>query len=219
MKSIDNALSDSDKCMITPISIRESLIKQVKEQVIDEESRTRYLEYLQNVIHGEYLKILEKEITKAFVSAYEEQAETLFDNYLDHAEAYVNKTAVKDSVTREEREPDEKFMCSLEEQIGISGSSRDGFRSDVTSYMFSMMRKGKKVKWDSFGPLKDAIESYLISSVKDLARVVTKSKTRDDKQKKKYNEMIKTLMDDYGYNEDSAEEILKYASNHLWRDS
>jgi serine protein kinase len=52
-----------------------------------------------------------------------------------------------------------------------------------------------------------------------MARIVTKSKTRDDEQKKKYNEMVQTLMNDYGYNEDSAEEILNYASNHLWRDS
>ena len=60
---------------------------------------------------------------------------------------------------------------------------------------------------------------YLISSVRDMARIVTKSKTRDDDQKKKYGDMVQTLIDEYGYNEDSAEEILTYASNNLWRDS
>ena len=59
--------------MVTPISVRDSLIKQVKEQIIDEEARERYLQYLQKTLHEEYLRILEKEITKAFVSAYEEQ--------------------------------------------------------------------------------------------------------------------------------------------------
>ena len=103
--------------------------------------------------------------------------------------------------------------------IGIVGSSRDGFRSDVTAYMFAKMRRGEKVNWSSYEPLKEAIEGYLISSVKDMARIVTKSKTRDDDQKKKYSDMVQTLMDDYGYNEDSAEEILTYASNNLWRDS
>jgi serine protein kinase len=110
-------------------------------------------------------------------------------------------------------------MKSIEEMIGITGSSRDGFRSDVTAYMFARMRRGEKVNYTSYEPLKEAIESYLIRSVKDMARIVTKSKTRDDEQKKKYNEMVQTLMNDYGYNEDSAEEILNYASNHLWRDS
>ena len=219
MKAIDNALSDSKNNIITPISVRDSLIKQVKEQINSEEDRTRYLEYLQKVIHDEYLRMLEKEITKAFVSAYEEQAESLFDNYLDHAEAFVNNASFKDRVTNEKMEPDESFMKSIEEQIGITGSSRDGFRNDVTSYMFAMMRRGKKVKWNSYGPLKEAIENKLMDSVRGIARIVTKTKTRDTKQKRKYNEMVRTLIDDYDYNESSAEEILKYASNNLWRDS
>ena len=40
-----------------------------------------------------------------------------------------------------------------------------------------------------------------------------------EKFAKKYGDMVQTLMDEYGYNEDSAEEILTYASNNLWRDS
>ena len=56
-------------------------------------------------------------------------------------------------------------------------------------------------------------------SVKDIARIVTRSRSRDEDQKKKYSEMVTTLIEEYGYNEDSAEEILTYASNNLWRDS
>ena len=116
MKAIDAALADSDKNMVTPISIREALVKQVKEQVVVEDLREKYLSFLQKELHEEYLKILEKEIIKAFVSAYQEQAESLFDNYLDHAEAYVNGVKVKDNVTNEEMEADESFLSSIEEQ-------------------------------------------------------------------------------------------------------
>jgi len=219
MKAIDNALADSKKNMITPVSVRESLVRQVKEQIVSEEDRDRYSELLQKIIHEEYLHMLESEITKAFVTAYEEQAESLFNNYLDHAEAFVNKTSLKDTVTREEREPDEKFMQSIEEQIGITGSAKEGFRNDVTSYMFTLLRRGKKIKWNVYSPLREAIENKLTSSVREIARIVTKSKTRDKKQQKKYHDMIDTLMEEYGYNEDSAEEVLKYAANHLWRDN
>jgi serine protein kinase len=219
MKALDAALSDSDKDMITPINVIDSMIKQVKEQIIDEDTKTRYLEILQKTIREEYLSILETEIAKAFITAYEEQAQSLFDSYLDNAEAYTTKSKFKDKITREERSPDEKFMRAIEEQIGVVGSARDGFRSDVTAYMFSKLRKKETVDYKSYGPLKEAIESYLIMSVKDISRIVTKSKSRDDDQKKKYNEMVKTLIDDYDYNEHSAEEIITYASNNLWRDS
>ena len=219
MKAIDAALADSSKNMITPISIRESLIKQVKEQIVSPEDRKLCLHYLQKVLHEEYLTILEKEITKAFVTAYDEQAESLFNNYLDHAEAYVNSTKVKDRVTNEEMEPDEKFLASIEEQIGIKGSAKNNFRADITSYMFAKLRRGETIDWRSYGPLREAIESKLVASVRDISRIVTKSKSRDVKQQKKFNAMVQTLMDDYGYNEDSAEEVIKFASNNLWRDS
>ena len=126
---------------------------------------------------------------------------------------------MKDRITKEERDPDERFMKAIEEQIGIVGSSCDGFRSDVTAYMFSKMRRGEKIDYSSYGPLKEAIESYLITSVKDIARIVTKSKSRDDDQKRKYTDMVGTLIEEYGYNESSAEEILTFAANNLWRDS
>ena len=219
MKAIDSALSDSEKNMVTPISIRDALIKQVKDQIVVEDDRNRFLDFLGKTLHDEYLNILEKEITKAFVSAYDEQAEALFNNYLDHAEAYVNMSTVKDAVTNEEISPDESFMASIEEQIGITGTSRENFRVDITAFMFSKFRRGEKVDWKSYAPLKEAIESKLTSSVKQISRIVTKSKSRDKKQQGKYNEMVQTLIDEYGYNENSAEEVIKFAANNLWRDS
>jgi serine protein kinase len=219
MKAIDSALSDSEKNMVTPISIRDTLIKQVKEQIVVEDDRNRYLDFLGKTLHDEYLNILEKEITKAFVSAYDEQAESLFNNYLDHAEAYVNLATVKDAVTNEEIQPDESFMSSIEEQIAITGTSRENFRVDITAFMFSKLRRGEKVDWKSYAPLREAIESKLTSSVKQISRIVTKSKSRDKKQQGKYNEMVQTLIVEYGYTEDSAEEVIKFAANNLWRDS
>jgi len=219
MKAIDAALADSAKNMITPISIRDALIKQVKEQIVNPDERQYCLEFLQKTLHEEYLSILEKEITKAFVSAYEEQAESLFNNYLDHAEAYVNSTKVKDKVTNEEMEPDERFLQSIEEQIGIKGSAKNNFRADISSYMFAKLRRGELIDWRSYGPLREAIETKLVASVKDISRIITKSKSRDVKQQKKFNAMAQTLIDNYDYNEDSAEEVIKFAANNLWRDS
>ena len=219
MKAIDNALTESENDIVTPISVMDSLTKMVKEQISNEEFKRGCLEIIQQIVREEYLSILETEIAKAFVSAYEEQAQSLFDNYLDNAEAYAMNQKIRDQVTKEEREPDENFMKSIEEQIGIIGSAKDGFRSDVTAYMFSKMRRDEKIDYRSYEPLKEAIEGYLINSVRKLARIVTKSKTRDTKQQKKYSEMVQTMIDDYGYNENSAEEILAYAANNLWRDS
>lgn len=216
MKALDNALSDGG-ASINPINVREALIRMVKEMEVADDARKQYLEFLQDTIHKEYLEILEKEITKAFVYSYQEQAESLFQNYLDHAEAYVNQTKVKDRNTREELVPDEGFLKSIEEQIAIIGSAADGFRQEVIAYLWASLRRGDTVGYQSYEPLKDAIEKKLMSSVRDISRIITKARTRDEEQQEKYGAMVRRLIE-LGYPEASVDIILKYAANHLWKD-
>src|SRR5216110_782045 len=218
MKALDNALSDNTagNC-INPINVREAFINMVKEADLSDDTRKQYLESLQDTLHKEYLEILEKEITRAFVYSYQEQAEALFQNYLDHAEAYVNKSKVKDRNTREELAPDEAFMKSIEEQIAIIGSAADGFRQEVIAYLWAANRHGEKIDYRSYEPLKEAIEKKLITSVRDLSRVITKSRMRDEEQSEKYDAMLKNLLE-HGYCPSCVDVVLKYAANNLWKD-
>mgnify|MGYP000184420480 CR=1 FL=1 len=216
MKGLDTALTRNNGT-IHPINVREALIGMVKEADISEDTKKQYLEFLQDALHKVYLEMLEKDITKAFVYSFQGQAETLFHNYLDHAEAYVTKTKVKDPVTRDEMQPDEAFLKSIEEQIAIIGPAADGFRQEVIAYLWAATRRGEKIDYASYEPLKEAIEKKLMNSVRDISRIITKARTRDDEQRQKYDSMVENLMEQ-GYNEDSIDTILKYASNHLWKD-
>ncbi|MDU2664365.1 MAG: PrkA family serine protein kinase, partial [Clostridium perfringens] len=213
IKAIDNALSNAEHKCINPLSVMESIIKSIKDMDVSQDDKKKYLGYIQDTIRKEYNKILEKEITKAFIHSFKEQAESLFNNYIDNAEAYVNKTKLKDSATSEELEPDEEFMRSIEEQIGISESSAKGFRADVTSYMFYIVRSGGKMDYRSYEPLKEAIEKKLTASVKDLSRIITKSRVRDKDQDRKYNSMV-NQMEKNGYCPHCCDVILKYAANN-----
>lgn len=218
MKALDNALSDNiEENAIDPISVRESLVHMVKEADFADDVKKRYLEFLQDTLHKEYLEVLEKEITKAFVYSYQEQAEALFQNYLDHAEAYVTKKKLKDRSTGEALEPDESLMKSIEEQIAIIGTACDGFRQEVIAYLWSAGRRGEKVTYESYEPLKEAIEKKLMASVRDVSRIITKTRTRDDDQSKKYGRMVEQLIRN-GYPASCVDKILKYAANNLWRD-
>src|SRR5216110_704038 len=218
MKALDNALSDNTEgnC-INPINVREALISMVKEADLPDDTRKQHLEFLQDVLHKEYLELLEKEITKAFVYSYQEQAEALFQNYLDHAEAFVNKTRLKDRNTKEELQPDEGFLKSIEEQIAIIGSAAEGFRQEVIAYLWAASRRSIRVSYQSYEPLKEAIEKKLMTSVRDISRVITKARTRDEEQIGKYNTMVRNLLD-HGYCEYCVDVVLKYAANNLWKD-
>ncbi|VBB05401.1 Hypothetical protein LUCI_0610 [Lucifera butyrica] len=217
MKALDTTLSEAETNCINPIAVLDNLIKATKEMAIAEDERKRYLGFLQDTVKKEYNKILEKEVTKAFIHGYQEQAESLFNNYLDHAEAYVNATKIKDKNTGEELNPDIKFLQSIEEQIGIGSTAATGFRQDVTAYMFSLLRNGGKIHYQSYEPLKEAIEKKLTASVKELSRVVTKARVRDREQDSKFNAMVEE-MKHHGYCDHCCNVILKYAANNLWKD-
>ena len=135
----------------------------------------------------------------------------------DHAEAYVTKKKLKDASTGEDLESDEDFLKSVEEQIAIIGTAADGFRQEVISYLWSIGRKGETITYESYEPLKDAIEKKLMASVRDVCRIITKAKTRDGQQKVKYDAMVEQLISN-GYPAGCIDVVLSYASNNLWKD-
>ena len=129
----------------------------------------------------------------------------------------MNGAKVNDRNTKEELLPDEGFLKSIEEQIAIIGSAADGFRQEVIAYLWASLRREDKVSYESYEPLKDAIEKKLMSSVRDISRIITKARTRDEEQQQKHTAMVQRLIE-LGYPEDSVDVILKYAANHLWKD-
>ena len=108
-------------------------------------------------------------------------------------------------------------MKSIEEQIAIIGSAADGFRQEVIAYLWAANRRGEKIDYHSYEPLKEAIEKKLMTSVRDLSRIITKARTRDEEQGEKYNAMVKNLLDN-GYCASCVDVVLKYAANNLWKD-
>jgi serine protein kinase len=87
----------------------------------------------------------------------------------------------------------------------------------VIAYLWSAGRRGEKVTYESYEPLKEAIEKKLMASVRDVSRIITKARTRDDDQHKKYNKMVEQLIRN-GYPASCVDVILKYAANNLWKD-
>src|SRR5690625_5398546 len=80
------------------------------------------------------------------------------DNYLDNVEAFCNKHKLRDPLTDEEMNPDEKLMRSIEEQIGISENAKKSFREEILIRISAFARKGKKFDYHSHENLREAIQ-------------------------------------------------------------
>ncbi|BDR75206.1 prkA protein [Clostridium tetani] len=217
IKAINNAICESNCSCINPIDVINSLITAVKEKDLCEEVEEKYISFLEDVVRKEYNKILYKEITKFFIESFNSQGEALFNNYLDHAEAYVNKVYLKDNITGENLDPDEEFMREIEEEIGVTENSSKGFRKDVVAYILYLIRKGEEINCNCYKPLKEAIERKLISSSREISRIINPSKIRNKAQDEKYKFIVEKLKNN-GYCDTCAFYTLRYAANNFWRD-
>ncbi|WP_338555112.1 PrkA family serine protein kinase [Paenibacillus sp. KS-LC4] len=183
---------------------------------ITKEERERYLNFI-SVARKEYDGLAKKEIQKAFVYSYEESARTLFENYLDNIEAYCNWAKIKDPLTGEELDPDERLMRSIEEQIGVSENAKKAFREEILIRISSYSRKGKKFDFTSHERLREAVEKKLFTDLKDVVKITTSTKTPDEIQLKRINEVTKRLIDEHGYCPVCANELLRYVGSLLNR--
>jgi serine protein kinase len=183
---------------------------------ITKEERDRLLNFI-STARKEFDELAKKEVQKAFVYSYEESARTLFNNYLDNVEAYCNGVKMKDPITGEELDPDEKLLRSIEEQIGISENAKKTFREEILIRLSVYARKGKSFDYNYHERLKEAIEKKLFVDLKDVVKITTSTKTPDGEQLKRINEVAARLIDQHGYCPVCANELLKYTGSLLNR--
>ncbi|WP_018084248.1 PrkA family serine protein kinase [Desulfurispora thermophila] len=206
----------STKC-INPLDVLRALKDGLDQHAsITREERDRLLNFI-SIARKEYDELAKKEVQKAFVYSFEESARVLFDNYLDNVEAYCNGTKLKDPITDEEMEPDEKLMRSIEEQIGVSENAKKAFREEILIRLSSYARKGKRFDYRSHERLREAVERKLFADLKDVVKITTSTKTPDKEQLKRLNEVSARLIESHGYCPICANELLKYVGSLLSR--
>lgn len=214
---ISSALINADKDYINGLDVLRSLKEGLDSHAsITKEQRERYLNFI-SVARKEYDELAKKEVQKAFVYSYEESAKTLLDNYLDNVEAYCNWNKIRDPLTGEELDPDEKLMRSIEEQIGVSENAKKAFREEILIRISAYARKGRKFDYNSHERLREAIQKKLFVDLKDVVKITTSSKTPDENQLKKINEVINRLVEEHGYTVSSANDLLRYVGSLLNR--
>lgn len=179
-----------------------------------EEEITRY-EMCIDLAKKELDDILKNEVQKALV-ADEDAIVRLCTNYIDNVMAYIHKKKIVNKYTGEEGVPDERLMSSIEEMIGVTGQLCDEFRRSIASFIADLSLRGERFNWASNERLRKALEARLYEDTKDhikLSSLSSGSAVVDPDIQEKID-MIKTrLIKHYGYNDDSAKDVLDYVAS------
>jgi serine protein kinase len=214
---LSSALVKEGVTCINPIDALRALRDGMEQHTsITREQREHYLNLLGEA-RKEYDEIAKREVQKAFVYSFEEAAHTLLNNYLDNVEAYCNKQKLRDPITDEELDPDEGLMRSIEDQIGITDTSRRAFREEILIRISSLARRGQQFDYTSHERLREAIEKKLFADLRDVVKITTSAKTPDPEQLRRINEVVDRLVSQHGYCPVCANALLQYVGSLLNR--
>jgi serine protein kinase len=209
---------EAAKC-INPLDAIRALRANFEHHIgFSDEEKARYLTLLigeKDSVLSEFREMAKKEVNRAFLFAYEDQAQALFDNYMKNATAYCLKKKIRDSVTNEDQEPDEKLMRSIEELIGISENAKREFRQGIFVFKSDALDRGKEFSFNTYSPLQEAIERKLIADLKNVVFLTIADKTRRDPKTMKRRQDALEALEQKGYCPVCAENLLQFVGDVL----
>ncbi|MCS7223571.1 MAG: serine protein kinase [Armatimonadetes bacterium] len=215
MDKISNALvSEESPSCINPFVVLKELDDGLDHYslISNEDQRRRYRDLL-SLVRQEYDEMIKNEVRRA-ITADEEALKRVFQNYIENVKAYVRGEKVRNRLTGEPEEPDERLMRSIEEKIDIPVSRKDDFRREIMNYIASLALEGKTFDYKSNERLLRALELKLFEDQKDSIRLGSLVTGAVDRETQEKIDVIKTrLIRDYGYCETCATDILTYVAS------
>ena len=138
----------------------------------------------------------------------------LCGNYIDNVKAYTQKEKVKNPFTGQYEEPDERLMRSIEEKIEIPDSRKDDFRREIMNYIGALSIDGKTFDYKTNERLNKALELKLFEDQKDSIKLTSLVSNVVDAETQQKIDVVKgRLIRDYGYDDESATDVLNYVAS------
>ena len=212
---ISNALvSDKGDGCINPFMVINELESGLKHHslISNDEERQKYQELL-SVVKQEYEDIVKDEVRRA-ISADEDAISKLCANYIDNVKAYTQKEKVKNPYTGQDEAPDERLMRSIEEKIDIPESRKDDFRREIMNYIGALAVEGRQFDYQTNERLRKALEGKLFEDQKDSIKLTSLVSNVVDRETQEKIDIVKQrLINNFGYDEVSATDILNFVAS------
>ncbi|MFV2067211.1 MAG: PrkA family serine protein kinase [Pirellulales bacterium] len=212
---LSNALvAHPESRSINPFMVLNELEAGLKHHTLitSEETKARYREML-GMVKEEYENIVKNEVQRA-IAADEDALKRLCGNYIDNVKAYTQREKMKNTFTGQYEEPDERLMRSIEDKIDIPESRKDDFRREIMNYIGALSIDGKTFDFKTNERLNKALELKLFEDQKDSIKLTSLvSKVVDADTQAKIDVVKGRLIRDYGYDDESATDVLNYVAS------
>lgn len=173
----------------------------------------------QESVIAEYKTFAKKEVSKAFIHAFDDQAGELFKRYMINVVADCKNEQVFDDLTGEYNKPDEKIMRAIEEVIPVPQESKKDFRKGIFVYKSDSQDMGKEFDWKAYKPIKEAIEKKLMNDLKNVVTLSIADTTSTNPKTAERRDTALKALEQKGYCKNCAKQLLGFVGELLRRES
>jgi serine protein kinase len=216
INALSNAITRGNSRSLTSMELLLAIKDAIESDArMDAKQKKTWFDHLVTARKEFYNRWVKEDVHRALFASFQDEAQQLLEKYLDEIEASLDQRKVTDPITGENRPPDERFLRSVEEKIKVSESGKQSFRQEVIRKAMVAFKAGEKFRLASHARVREAIEQYLFEERRDVLRLVTSTARPDDDARQKISVVQERLVNEYGYDEHSAQEALNYVTTLL----
>ena len=215
-KSMLDSISMRNPCA-TPLDLLVKMESDIKENYAN--NRAQLSKYVEKVIPQAKKWIFSQIANDVYTAVLRDDSvvENTWKKYTDHARAYAHNATVKHEVTHADVKPDEKFMQSIEQYIGVP--DKEVFRKQLSDAIASV---GHLVLLEDEPSYQAAIKKYVFENefksgenIKLLGWIKSGMSSADanSQEQDQLNDTIRYLMDTMGYCGRCAHQALVITAN------
>jgi predicted Ser/Thr protein kinase len=184
---------DHDEVSADPVHLMLTLEKAIIREQLGKEIQTKYLDYIKGELAPRYSEFIGNEIQEAYLEAYDDYGQTLFDRYISYADHWMDDLDYKDpdTGTMFDREYLNAELEKIEKAAGIANPK--DFRQETVKFVLRQRAREREVAWTSYEKLKKVIERKMFAQVESLLPVISFSTKSSSDDSKKHDEFVSRM--------------------------
>ena len=191
---------DSDEVAANPVHLMFILEKQIEQEQYPKEIEEQWISFIRGILAPKYADFIGDEIQKAYLEAYDEYGQNLFERYIQYADFWIQDQDFRDPDTGEafDREGLNEWLEGVEKSAGIANPK--DFRNEVVQYVLRAKANnaGKSPAWTSYEKLREVIEKKMFANTEELLPVISFGKKASKDEQQKHDDFV-NRMTEKGY--------------------
>jgi len=200
---------DTDEVSADPVHLLFMLERALIREQFPNDAEKMYLDYIKSELAPRYVEFIGNEIQMAYLEAYDEFGQTLFDRYIVYADHWMDDIDYKDADTGTmfNREYLNGELEKTEKPAGIANPK--DFRQECVKFVLRQRANGKIIKWTSYEKLRKVIEKKMFSNVAELLPIVSFGTKSNKDDQDKHNDFV-DRMSQKGYTPRQVRRVVEY---------